>query len=296
MALQVVIFATLCLMGALHLRDALPRINALQPVEGHHGLPPLTETLFLATCLPLLVTEVVGYLSNQGDVWIVAATLTENQVANFGAARRFVMAISMPLMAINLMVLPSIPQLYVQRRTADLQRLLQRNATAALIPALCVLLVTLCGPGTVLSLLYGSDYSGAGTCLVILCAGQVFHMFTGSCGQLLMLTGRERLVLMLYVVAGVLLFTLGPMVAVRYGLNGVAIVSASILVFENLVLWILARVLLGVWTHASPASLGDAMRELSRLLSRRGRSAPPIPSPLIEPEDKLKVGEVLGNG
>lgn len=268
MAMQIIVMGGMCAVGAYHLRGALGRIKTLRPVEGHHELVPLTEGLFLATCLPLLVTEILGFCANQGDVWIVGAVLTEDKVALFGAARRFIQATSMPLMAINLMVLPSIPQMHVQRRTADLQRLLQRNATAAFIPSVILLIIAMCGPGIILSTLYGPGYSGAGNCLVILCVGQVFHMFTGNCGQLLMLTGRQRVVLGVYLLAAVLLFTLGPPVVYRFGINGFALLSASILVLENVIIWLAARRLVGVWTHASPAHLTDALRHIKNVLAR----------------------------
>jgi len=268
MALQVLVLAGLCIAGAIQLRRAMPQVDDLEP-SGEHALSPLTKAAFMATCIPLLFTEIISFCSTQGDVWIVGAMLGEQDVALFGAARRFVLAVSMPLMAINLIILPSIPKLYVKRQTAELERLLQKNAVVASIPSLLALLVIVLIPGSLLAIMYGPDYSAAAVCLVTLALAHAVHLLTGSCGQLLMLTGRERVVLVIEIAAAIALFVIGPFVARSYGLNGFVIVTASVLIVKKFVLLFSARALLGVWTHASPARLVDAWDEARQMLTRK---------------------------
>ncbi len=269
MGLQVAVLALLCLLGANELRKGLAQIDQLEPVKGQ-GLPPLTASLFFITCVPLVLSQVIGIANMQAELWILGATLTDSDVAMFGASRRFVMAVSMPLMALNLIVLPSIPKLYVQNRLPDLEKLLQQNATLATLPSLFAVALVLLFPAQLLAFMYGPEYSGAALCLMALALGQAIHMITGNAGQVLMLTGRERLVLVVEVMAAILLFGLGPFVTIGYGLTGLAVLSAIIVATKKIAMLLLARWLIGVWTHASISYLPAVWLEAKQLLSGRG--------------------------
>ena len=205
----------------------------------------------LTVCLPIMVSQVLSFASAQGDLWIAGACCTPDQLALFAAARRLVLTVALPLGLINLTVLSAIPELHAQGRLLKLQNILQTTATAAALPCLIIIagLVALSGP--ILTAIFGPFYADAASVLGILGVGQVAFVLTGSCGNLLMMTGHHNVNLLTDLVAAILLFMLAPIAAATHGIMGLAIISAGIVVFRNVCLMLAARKLIGIWTNAS---------------------------------------------
>ena len=66
------------------------------------------------------------------------------------------------------------------------------------------------------------------------------------------MTGSHNFTLIVSLAAALALLVVGPLAAARFGINALALVSSSVLAIKNIVLLLLARKLVGVWTHASP--------------------------------------------
>jgi O-antigen/teichoic acid export membrane protein len=106
-------------------------------------------------------------------------------------------------------------------------------------------------PTEMLTVLYGADYAGGATALVILVLGQLVNVATGSTGALLSMTGHQRSWMVLSSLALVLNIVLCVLLIPRFGFVGAAAgtsISVSIL---NIVGVIVARLSLGVWPYDS---------------------------------------------
>lgn len=206
-------------------------------------------------CVPIALSQVVTFISAQGDIWIAGACCPPEQLALFGAARRLILTISLPLGMINLTVLSAIPELHAQGRLFQLQRILQTAATVAALPSIPAMVALIAMPETILTAAFGSFYGDAATVLIILGFGQIANVLTGSCGNSLIMTGHHNVNLLTNLAAAILLFTIAPGVATNYGITGLAIVSASVFALQNLSLLLAARRFVGVWTNATVTSL-----------------------------------------
>jgi O-antigen/teichoic acid export membrane protein len=200
---------------------------------------------------PLFVTTLANYAINNFSLWIVAANLPADEVAVYGAAWRLVNLIALPITLMNMTVNPVIAGLNASNEKQKLQLALRGTATLAAIPAFVVVLGFIFFGSDILSLVFGSIYSDGSGVLVILSLGMLAHVWTGSCGQVLALTGHQRALMVVTVVTGLFSVFLA-IVSVRYlGLVGVALAVAVGRVLQNSTYWLLVWRLTGLWTHGT---------------------------------------------
>ena len=230
------------------IRLARERLDSVQahakPTTHKLGIAPL-----LSFALPMLAIQLLTSATAQGDLWIAGVSCSLNEVALYGAARRVMLLIAMPLQIINFTVIASIAELHSQGRLEDLQRLLRGAATiAASISIAAGLGLILFGRPT-LSLLFGHGFGEAAPLLSILVIGQMFLACAGSSDCALSMTGHQIAPLVVNTVCGLLLAGLGIWAVQHYGTVGLAYVSAAVIAVQAISLWLLARRLVGVWTH-----------------------------------------------
>jgi hypothetical protein len=104
--------------------------------------------------------------------------------------------------------------------------------------------------GEILSTIFGAPYAEAAPALMALTLGHVVNAFTGNCGVLLIMAGKDRVVLTITLISGAVTTLLVFVLIEHYGLLGVAIASALGLTGLNVSMWLSARHYLGIWTHA----------------------------------------------
>jgi O-antigen/teichoic acid export membrane protein len=218
--------------------------TTMQPKAHALGLAPL-----LSFALPMLVIQLLTSATAQGDLWIAGVSCSHDEVALYGAARRLMLLIAMPLQIINFTVIASIAELHSQGRLEDLQRLLRGAAAVAagLSIAAGVGLILFGGP--TLSLLFGPYFREAAPLLSILVVGQMFLACSGSSDCALSMTGHQIAPLVVNLICGLLLAVLGIWAVRNYGSLGLAYVSATVIAVQSISLWLLAKKLVGVWTH-----------------------------------------------
>ena len=229
----------------------------------------LTYDTILTLCMPLMLSQLLIFVSTRADIWIAGACFTHGDLATFGAARRMTFLVSMPLTIVNLSVISSIPELYSEQRIAELQRILRVSGTLAAIPVAFVLLPIIFFPETILSVIYGGEYSGGASALVILCCGQLVATLTGSCGSCLMMTGHHKTMVVSSLAAVLFLFVAGIPAGLYFGAIGLSSVCALTMAGKNLWWLVETRIKIGVWTQVA---IPDAMqfREiLNRLMYRK---------------------------
>jgi O-antigen/teichoic acid export membrane protein len=200
----------------------------------------------LSVCVPILLVQCVTLLSSQADVFIAGKLCSAADLGLYSAARRLMLLVAMPLQMANFLVISSIAELKAKKRMPELEGLLQTTSIIAAIPALAALAILIFAGGPILELLFGADYRGAALPLAILALGQFILTWAGSSHTTLLMTGHQNLALGVNAVSALLLFVCGSLAANSYGIVGLAIVSASIVVIENLVLMGLVYKLLGI--------------------------------------------------
>jgi O-antigen/teichoic acid export membrane protein len=237
-------------------------------------LPRLGFRTLLGMCLPLMLVQCVTFAALQADLWIAGAEAPHDQLALYGAARRLMLVIVMPLQMVNFLVMGSIAELKVQGRLQDLERLLRQTAGVAAVPSIMALCIMLVAGRPILEIVFGGFYSDAALPLAFLCVGQMVLTWAGSSHCALLMTGHQNSALAVNSVAAAALILAGSVAIRHFGITGLAASTATVVAIENIVLVLLARKLVGVWTHVSFPSLGSIQR-LMAFVRGRGPNPPP---------------------
>ncbi|HEV3472895.1 MAG TPA: oligosaccharide flippase family protein [Actinomycetota bacterium] len=159
------------------------------------------------------------------DLFVLTRYAGDTEVGIYSAALRAGQILVLFLTSVSLMFSPYVADLHSRSETAELDRLfktLTRWTIAATIPLFLLLTVA---PSETLRI-FGAEFSGGQTALLILLAGQFVNIATGSVGFVLIMVGRTGWDLAVY--GGSLALNLGLAfwLCPRYGMEGAAIANA----------------------------------------------------------------------
>lgn len=225
---------------------------------------------------PMLVVGIGSLLLAHADLWIVGSTQPAEDTAVYGAVLRLVGLISVPIVIVNGAVPPFIAELYTKGHLRQMEQMLRVSSALAFIPTALVFVVFLLFGGGVLEFLFGADYARGWMVLILLSVGGAVNVWVGSNAYLLHMTGRERTAMIVTTLSalgmiGGAVVAAGPL---DLGIRGVAGVAATGIVVRNVALWLIARRLVGVWTHVGIIPVFHALHQW-----RLGRHDPePSPS------------------
>jgi len=159
------------------------------------------------------------------DLFVLTQFANEAEVGIYAAALRAGQIVVLFLTSVSLMFSPFVADLHNRGETERLNRLfksLTRWTLAATIPAFLVLVIA---PEPALRL-FGSEFTGGRTALLLLLAGQFVNVATGSVGFVLIMVGRTGWDLLVYAGSLAVDLVLAFWLCSRYGMEGAAIANA----------------------------------------------------------------------
>ena len=159
------------------------------------------------------------------DLFVLTRYASDAEVGLYSAVLRAGQVIVLFLTSVSLMFSPYVADLHNRGETARLDRLfktLTRWTLAATIPLFLVLAIA---PDTALRI-FGDDFSGGETALLVVLAGQLVNIATGSVGFVLIMVGRTGWDLVVYAASLVVNLVLAFWLCPRYGIEGAAIANA----------------------------------------------------------------------
>ncbi len=164
-------------------RRATPQLAAVQGTFSRSALRAVSLPLFWVNLLSLINAKVgIFSLGHYG---------TTADVAVLNAALRITLLTNIAILAVNAISAPKFAALHGSGDRPGLVRVCG-SATALLVAAcLPLLLAMLCLPDSLMGL-FGRDFAGHGSILVILALGQGVNIAAGPMGVLLSMAGRER--------------------------------------------------------------------------------------------------------
>lgn len=201
----------------------------------HRATTPAFERRdLLSSSMPLLGVMLTQQLTLALPVLLLSIWASSVDVGLYSAANRTATLVSLVLMAANSIIAPKMAAIYKNGDMEALGKVTRHSALLLTAMALPALLLFMAAPSWVMSM-FGAEFRGAWLMLVIMTAGQLVNVMTGSVGFLLMMTGRERSVLSANVTS-LIIAALGCIVLIPfYGGLGAAIASATALAIVNLV-------------------------------------------------------------
>lgn len=228
------------------------------------SLPLSKNNILLGNILkeswPLLITSLSFFLLFQADLWFIGGFRTQDEVAVYGAATRTVALVVMPLMIINAVAPPLIAEMNAQGKTKELEELLRKTSTIAGLPAVVILGLFMMFGDYILKFLFGDFYQEGYIVLAILSAGQLFNVWAGSCGLVLMHTGQQFSLMIITIGCGFLMIAVAWWMVIPYAAAGVATAAALGLIMQNIMMLILVKKKVGIWTCMSLSGFQKPLR------------------------------------
>jgi O-antigen/teichoic acid export membrane protein len=166
------------------------------------------------------------------DLFVLTRYATDAQVGVYSAALRTGQVVVLFLTSVNLMFSPFVADLHNRGEIGRLDKLFKTVTRWTLAATLPMFLALFVAPGAFLRL-FGSDFAGGETALLILLAGQLVNISTGSAGFVLIMTGRTGWDLVVYAGSLVLDLVLAFWLCPRYGIEGAAIANAVTFAASN---------------------------------------------------------------
>jgi O-antigen/teichoic acid export membrane protein len=103
----------------------------------------------------------------------------------------------------------------------------------------------------------------------VLSVGRLVHVWSGSTQTTLSMTGHQKALMRITVVNSLVTVTALYFAVRSFGMTGAAVAMSAGVVFQNVSMWIAARKLTGMWTHAGIPTRDELAELLLRLRLRR---------------------------
>ena len=229
LSVQLAAVFTAFVIGTVFLLRSMPEQVGRSPRQPH-------RLEWFHAAVPLLVVTIMQLVKQRGDVILLGALTTPEIVGKFFVAAQLVVLIAFFNMAVTMTLQPVIASLWVEGRTAKLQRVLHLCTLAGLAVALPIGLIFIFAAEQVIGLAYGSAYSDAAICLVILSVGRLIFAATGPMLQALTMTGHESDAAWMVAISAVVSIALYLLLIPRYGMEGAALAHSISLVLWNFLL------------------------------------------------------------
>lgn len=153
----------------------------------------------------------------------LGAFATSAEVGIYAAATRVVVLVSFVLVALNTVLAPKFSELHHSGRENEIRPLAVRVTIYLFVATIPIFLLVFFESGMIMRI-FGQQFSTDGaTILSVLAIGQFSFIFGGAPSQILMMTGKERVLGRLSVVIGALLIIAMWILIPKYGALGAAI-------------------------------------------------------------------------
>jgi O-antigen/teichoic acid export membrane protein len=241
MGMQVAAAALALAAAVWLLRRALPPL-ALRTTG------PTASCRWFQSALPMALTE--GMRAFQGNILIVLLGLlsTSATVGVFRVATSMGLLLMMPVSLIHVVSAPIFSGLHAKGDRASMQRMLTAVAASMVAGVTVLTLPFLFFGQRLLAFMFGAEFAGANSSLLILSAGVILGCCFGPGATLLNMTGHERRVTRAFTVALVALVVLAIPLVHFFGAEGAALANSFSFLLWSALMWGDARGLLRVET------------------------------------------------
>lgn len=215
-----IVLISLEVIGLWQLHNALGLTRDIEPV---------TRTReWLRTSLPMAGTSLMRLGMTRWDIIALGLIAGVEATGSYAAAARTALLASVVLRVVNLVVGPTLAELYHTGDITRFRKLVLRSAAGSAVLGAPLYLLVMLYPGWVLSL-FGPEYAVAALPLQILATGQFVNLVTGPVALALSMSKYEIANVALSVAAGVLSIAALAFLVPPHGAIGAALaISVSI--------------------------------------------------------------------
>ncbi len=179
------------------------------------------------------------------DLFVLTRYVQDTEVGIYSAALRTGQIVVLFLTSLSLMFSPFVADLHNRGETERLDKLFKTLTRWTIAATLLPFLVLAIAPDETLRL-FGAKYAGGQAALLILLAGQLVNVMTGSVGFVLIMVGRTGWDLVVYAASLAANLGLAFWLCPRYGMEGAAIANAVTFALSKWARLLLVRRFVGI--------------------------------------------------
>ncbi|MBN2372876.1 oligosaccharide flippase family protein [bacterium] len=182
---------------------------------------------------PLFFTRCLSFFMHWTDILMLGFFLTPKEVGIYGVVHKFMPFIVMPLKSFNVVFAPLISDMHTKGDIKMLEshfKLITKWVFTICFPV-SILLVLFSGS---MMRIFGNEFLLGSVPLIIITLGELVDTATGSCGYIIVMTGRSRLSLFNSIASSVVNVLLNYLLIPKHGMTGAALATAIAIAMINL--------------------------------------------------------------
>jgi len=195
------------------------------------SLPALEKEVYLFSAA-VLGMDVLGFVLGQADKVLIGFYLDARQLGIYTIAAAMVAFVPTILQSVNQIFTPTIADLYSRGEHQLLGRMFQ-TLTKWIIALTIPLAATFIIFSRPIMHIFGPEFEVGWLILIIGTVGQLVNCGVGSVGYLLLMSGRQKILLKIQVVMAGLMLVLNIMLVPRWGITGAAVAGAIVAILTN---------------------------------------------------------------
>lgn len=240
------------LAGGVFLTALVSLVQTLRRVSAMAGGPTEFRTReLLGTAMPLMVVALGSYFLANVSLYMVQAIQDTFNTGVFALCLKLSLLISFVLLAVNTTIAPTISRLHWKGKQEELGRFIRKSTRYIFLLSALPFLLLILFPEALLSMI-NPDFSGGAAVLVILCFGQLLNAGCGPVGLLLNMSGHQKSVMQVTLVAVAFAVIANLALIYYHGILGAAIATMAAIGLKNIALVVLARKKLGIYAVYIP--------------------------------------------
>lgn len=194
--------------------------------------PQYRELLLFS--LPLMFSSVMWTAVQQVDNLLIGYYETSVEVAVYDGAFLLARLLIIVLSAFGFLFMPIFSELDESNELDRMREVYQSTTEWAVLLVLPLYIALILNPGTILTVIFGADYSLAAISMVIILTGFFIHVLSGLSGDALIALGYTQIVMFGNIGVGLLNVSLNILLIPVFGIMGAAVASASSYALFNL--------------------------------------------------------------
>lgn len=228
---------------------------------------------------PLFLVDTLNFILRRVDIIIIGIFLISQQVGIYNAAVRVAMLLAIPLTSVDSIFAPMIAEYHGRGDLVNLRsnfKVATRWIFSVVFP-LCLFVILFSVP---LLRLFGPEFTGGSTALVILAGGQLVNAATGPVDYMIMMTGHPKLNLANSLSLALVNVVLNLILIPILGIVGAAVAAATSAAVINLLRLAEVHHILRVhpyrWDFMKPLVAGVLAATFTYLLFVRNTPTPSV--------------------
>lgn len=183
------------------------------------------KTAWLKSSFYFFIATLVASINVRADILMLGWMKADADVGIYNAAARFSDLAAFALLILTPIIAPSLSRLFALNEKEKLQQLVSKAAKANFIFALMVTVFLIIWGNFPLKI-FGDEFTAGYYAMLLLCGGQLITTFAGPAGNILLMTGFEKLAFYSGLAGTIINITLNLVLIPRYGINGAAAATA----------------------------------------------------------------------